>query len=146
MAFSAFQMNEFRELVMDREAWHAAVHGVTKSRTRLSDWTELNALVSSILHAELTPWSPETPFMLIQLSTLQSRNSSPPETLAQWTLLISTRVWRHSPVRIPQIRRAFVRPHVTKLVPFAAAVLCQWSQMDVRHELEPPLYWASLKL
>ena len=30
------------ELVMDREAWHAAVHEVTKSRTQLSDWTELN--------------------------------------------------------------------------------------------------------
>ena len=30
-------LSEFRELVMDREAWHAAIHGVTKSRTRLSD-------------------------------------------------------------------------------------------------------------
>ena len=35
-------LSELQELVMDREAWHAAIHGVTKSRTRLSDWTELN--------------------------------------------------------------------------------------------------------
>ena len=35
-------LGKLRELVMDREACHAAIHGVTKSRTRLSDWTELN--------------------------------------------------------------------------------------------------------
>ena len=35
-------LSELRELVMDREAWHAAIHGVGKSRTRLSDRTELN--------------------------------------------------------------------------------------------------------
>ena len=37
-------LGELRELVMDREAWRAAIHGVTKSQTRLSDGTELNRM------------------------------------------------------------------------------------------------------
>ena len=35
-------LSELQELVMDREAWRGAIHGVAKSRTLLSNWTELN--------------------------------------------------------------------------------------------------------
>ena len=38
-------LSQLREFVMDREAWRAAIHGVTKSRTRLSGWTELNTYI-----------------------------------------------------------------------------------------------------
>ena len=48
---------ELQELVMHREAWHAAIHGVTKSQTRLSDWTELN-LSDSKLDMTSFPESP----------------------------------------------------------------------------------------
>ena len=42
-------LSELRELVMDREAWRAAIHGVAKSQTRLRDWTELNCVPEYLL-------------------------------------------------------------------------------------------------
>ena len=51
------RLSKVRELVMDRETWHAEIHGVTKSRTRLSNWTELNlSHHPSFLHSIEQMW------------------------------------------------------------------------------------------
>ena len=42
-------LGELRESVMDREAWHAAIHGVANSRTRLSDWSDLIPLMPNFI-------------------------------------------------------------------------------------------------
>ena len=49
-------LSELRDLVMAREAWHAAIHGVAKSQTQLSDWTELNWTNEYKLLNSGNPW------------------------------------------------------------------------------------------
>ena len=48
-------LGRLSELVIDREACHVAIHGVTKSGTRLSDWTELNSFISITSSNSTTP-------------------------------------------------------------------------------------------
>ena len=68
-------LSELRELVMDREAWRAAIHGVTKSWTQLSDWTELNwdiyyiALMLSLYSHTHLPSSPTPSHAPLTLAT-----------------------------------------------------------------------------
>ena len=56
-------LGEFQELVMDREAWCAVIHGVTNSQTRLSDWTELMRQLSKVRYRIFpSPWRAPSPF------------------------------------------------------------------------------------
>ena len=50
-------LSKHREMVMDRKAWHASVHGATKSRTRLSNWTATEAIMPSLHPFHLRRWS-----------------------------------------------------------------------------------------
>ena len=99
--------SELRELVMDREAWHAAIHGVPKSQTQLSDWTELNwgyhsekamAPHSSTLAWKI-PWM-EEPGRLQSMGSWRVRHDWA-TSLSLFTFMHWRRKWQLTPVLLP---------------------------------------------
>ena len=94
-------LSELRELVMDREAWRAAIHGVAKSRTRLRDWIELN-------WTELTDYKGQAPFSVRRQPRPTDGESEWPPGLRVTNVKEQCKVWGGSvcaPANRPALRR-----------------------------------------
>ena len=81
-------LSELQELVMDREAWHAAIHGVTKSWTQLSDWSDLAVQKLIILIRE------------IQVGSLGQEDPLEEEMATYSSILAGVILWKKEPGRL----------------------------------------------
>ena len=117
-------LSELREMVMNREAWGAAIHGVAKSRTQLSDWTELN-------------WTELNTILLI-ISTIFYKSSA--VTLA-WTIfhsknMVSVFRWTKTSISIQLLINCLLNFKFYQFLGLAIVVIT-WSMLIVRSIIIP---------
>ena len=98
-------LSELQELMMDREAWSAAIHGVTKGQTRLSDWTEGSKLEKAMAPHSSTlawkiPWT-EEPGRLQSMGSWRGRHNWA-TSLSVFTFMHWRRKWQPTPVFLPE--------------------------------------------
>ena len=91
-------LSELRELVMDREAWRAAIHGIAKSWTQLSNWTELNLSSRNRFDRKYSFRFLNDPFPIFPCETI-NYNYNNLSSIHQSLLPLFSKVWYHYKVK-----------------------------------------------